>query len=173
MDQQQVTKTNKVVPKPFQLSSEGLAFVQKEMQRYETKLSATIPCLYKLQEENGGWISEQAIDHLAEVMMELPVSQLEEVFQFYTMFNKKPVGKYHVQVCCNITCSLLQGRELLQKMLETYSTKEGKITNDGKFTFTRVECLGSCGTAPMMQINDGYVENLTVDSALEHLKGLD
>lgn len=155
----------------FQLSSEGLQFVQTELKRYETKESAIIPALYRVQLEHAGWVPPEAIAYLSKVM-EIPEARINEVFYFYTMFNKEPVGRHHVQVCCNVACAMAGTREMLQSFLKTYQVAPGEMTQDKKFTFTAVECLGSCGTAPMMQINDDYHENLTLESAHQLLKEL-
>ncbi len=155
----------------FKLSEESLKKVKHELTRYETRESAIIPCLYLAQKENKGWVSEDVIQHLSEVM-DLPQSRINEVFRFYTMFNQKPVGKYHVQVCTNISCALNGGRELFATLLKELSVKQGEVTTDGRFTLNHVECLGSCGTAPMMQINDEYYENLTPQSAMSILRGM-
>ena len=155
----------------FKLSNEGLEFVKKELERYETKRSAILPCLYKVQEENGGWVSPEAVTHLSQVM-ELPEAWINEVLMFYTMYNKKPVGKLHVQVCCNVSCAMNGGRELAEAICKAYGTKNDELSSDGQVTVTRVECLGSCGTAPMMQVNDRYYENLTTDSALKIINDL-
>ena len=155
----------------FKLSSEGEAFVKKELTRYETKRSAIIPCLYKVQEENDGWVSPEAVEYLSQVM-DLPSAWINEVLKFYTMFNQKPVGKLHVQVCCNISCSMNGGRELASHLAKEFNVKDGEVSKDGNVTITRVECLGSCGTAPMMQVNDNYYENLTHDKAVSVIKEL-
>ena len=152
----------------FQLSKEGKEFVKKELGRYEDRYSAIIPCLYKAQEEHG-WISAEVIDCLAKEM-DLPHARIWEVAKFYTMFNKEPVGKYHIQVCCNISCSMAGGRELTQLICNKVGVKENEISSDGKFTVSRVECLGSCDTAPMMQVNDEYYENLTEEKVEKLLK---
>ena len=155
----------------FKLSDEGQKFVKAQLERYEDRHSAIIPALYRVQSENNGWVSAEAIEYLAG-FMDLPVARIEEVFKFYTMFNQKPVGKYHVQVCCNISCAMNGGRELISKLCQEFHAEEGKPTPDSRFTFSRVECLGSCGTAPMMQVNDDYHENLTPESAVQLLKEL-
>jgi NADH-quinone oxidoreductase subunit E len=155
----------------FQLSSEGLSAVKKELARYETKESAIIPSLYIAQKENKGWVSKDVIHHLS-VVMEIPESKISEVFQFYTMFNQKPVGHHHIQVCTNISCALEGGRELADHICKELKTDYGDVTPDGLFTVNRVECLGSCGTAPMMQVNDKYYENLTKESAMNILRGM-
>lgn len=155
----------------FQLSPEGLKEVQKEMKRYETKESAIIPALYVAQKENKGWVSDEVISHLSQVM-EIPASRINEVFRFYTMFNQKPVGKNHVQVCTNISCALNGGRELAKHICKELKVGFDQVTEDGCFTVSKVECLGSCGTAPMMQVNDKYHENLTPESAMNILRGM-
>jgi NADH-quinone oxidoreductase subunit E len=156
----------------FTLSEEGLAFVKKELGRYETKKSAIIPCLYRAQTENGGHITPEVIDYLSQVMG-LPVADIHEVFTFYSMFNKKPVGKYHIQVCCNLSCAMNGGREMTDHILDQLRIEDGQVTADGKYSVSRVECLGSCGTAPMMQINDKYFEGLTNGSAMDIIRGLE
>lgn len=155
----------------FQLSAEGLATVKKELGRYEIKDSAIIPSLYVAQKENKGYITTDVIHHLSQVM-DIPVSKINEVFKFYTMFNQQPVGKHHVQVCTNISCALEGGRELTSHICHELGVKLDQITADGRFTVSRVECLGSCGTAPMMQVNDKYYENLTPESAMNILRGM-
>jgi NADH-quinone oxidoreductase subunit E len=155
----------------FELSKEGLNEVQKELKRYETKESAIIPALYVAQKENKGWVSQEVIDHLAQVM-DLPAAKINEVFKFYTMFNQKPVGKHHIQVCCNISCALNGARELAYHITKELKTEFDQVTSDGRFTVSKVECLGSCGTAPMMQINETYFENLTHESAMNIIRGL-
>jgi NADH-quinone oxidoreductase subunit E len=80
------------------------------------------------------------------------------------MYNRKPVGKYHVQVCRNLSCSLLGAEHLIEHVAKKLGVRPGETTPDGKFTLATVECLGSCGTAPVMQVNDEYHENLTVES---------
>ncbi len=155
----------------FQLSSEGLSKVQSELKRYEQKESAIIPCLFIAQAENKGWINVEVIQSLAKVM-DIPDSKINEVFKFYTMFNQKPVGKYHVQVCTNISCALEGGRELASHLCNELKIKLDEVSSDGRFTISRVECLGSCGTAPMMQVNDRYYEKLTNESAMNLLRGM-
>ncbi|MBX7230753.1 MAG: NAD(P)H-dependent oxidoreductase subunit E [Bdellovibrionales bacterium] len=148
----------------FQLSPEGKEFVQGELSRYENKYSAIIPCLYRCQKENQGWVSPACIRYLSQIM-EIPEAHIWEVAKFYTMFNKEPVGRLHIQVCCNISCALNGGRELADHLCQTYSLNAGEVSSDGMLTISRVECLGSCGTAPMMQINESYHENLNPEKA--------
>ena len=112
------------------------------------------------------------IEELSRVM-DLPASAIQEVATFYTMFNKKPTGKYHIQVCCNVTCAMKKGRELTDYILKKLDLEEGEVSNDGLFTVSRVECLGSCDTAPVLQVNFDYHENLDekkVDLLLDQLR---
>lgn len=153
----------------FKLSAEGEAFVKKELGRYEDRHSAIIPALYRVQTENGGWVSKDCVAYLSQ-LMDLPEGAIEEVLTFYTMFNQKPVGKLHVQVCANISCAMNGGRELAAHLSEELGVKENEVSADGRYTITRVECLGSCGTAPMMQVNDNYYENLTPEKAVKLLR---
>lgn len=163
----------------FQLSNEGVEKVKSELKRYEAKESAIIPALYLAQRENKGWISDDVITHLAQVM-ELPESKINEVFKFYTMFNQKPVGRHHVQVCSTLSCHVNGAADLLNHFCKEFKVGLDEVTKDGRFTFSRAECLGSCGTAPMMEITshlgekstDKYHENLTPESALNILRGL-
>lgn len=155
----------------FELSKQGEEFVKKELTRYETKISAIIPSLYKVQEEKG-WVPNEAIAYLSKIM-DIPESAIYEVFMFYTMFNKQEVGKLHVQVCTNVSCAMNGGRELTQAICKAYNVKVGEVSKDGKVSVSKVECLGSCGTAPMMQVNEDYYENLTTDKALKILKELE
>ncbi len=155
----------------FQLSAEAQSAVKKELTRYESKDSAIIPSLYIAQKENKGWISTEVIRHLSE-LMDIPESKIAEVFKFYTMFNQKPVGKFHVQVCTNISCAVNGSRELAHHICKELDAKFGEVSKDGRFTVSKVECLGSCGTAPMMQVNDKYYESLTPESAMNILRGM-
>ena len=158
--------------KSFSLSPEGLAFVKKQMTRYETKRSAILPCLYRVQKENNGWISPSAVSYLSEVMG-IPTAQIQEVLSFYTMFNKKPVGKWHIQVCCNISCAMNGARETVNALCQGFDVKEGEISKDGLVTVTRVECLGACDQAPVAQVNDlPYMGPLRPEKAVTDLKTL-
>jgi len=154
----------------FKLSPEGVEFVKKELARYETKYSAIIPSLYRVQKENG-WVPPESVPYLSQ-LMDLPEAHINEVLYFYTMFNKTPVGKYHIQVCANISCCMNGGRELADYLCKHFGVQEGQVSADGKVTISKVECLGSCDTAPMMQVNDCYLENLTPETAIRKLKDM-
>lgn len=155
----------------FQLSNEAKQKVLSELTRYESKQSAVLPALYIGQKENNGHISAEVIKELSKVM-EIPESQINEVFTFYSMYNKNKIGKYHVQVCRTLSCMLNGAEELTAHLCNELHVKLNEVTTDGRFTISEVECLGSCGTAPMMQIGNKYYENLTPESAMNLLRGM-
>ena len=152
----------------FSLSSEGQSLIKKEMTRYETKLSCLIPCLWQIQKEKG-WVSKEAVSWLSGET-EIPESHIFEVLMFYTMFNKKPVGKFHVQVCTNVSCALRGGRELVQELGKALDIKEGETSLCGNWTLSRVECLGACDEAPVIQLNEEYLGKMKADKILSILK---
>jgi NADH-quinone oxidoreductase subunit E len=156
----------------FKLSEDGIAKVKKELTRYESKRSAILPCLYIVQRQNGGWVSPEAVTYLS-ALMDIPEAQITEVLSFYTMYNTKPVGKNHVQVCTTLSCAMNGARELADHLCKTFDVKYDEVTKDGRFSISRVECLGSCGTAPMMQVGDQYYENLTLESAVQLLRKME
>ena len=158
---------------PVNLTDKTRQFIQKELQRYEHPRSAILPVLHWVQShEGGGWLSPEWLEAVAQEL-KMPLAWVQEVCSFYTMFNKKPVGKYHVQVCGNISCTMGGGRELLDSLCKEFKAHPGKVSPCGKFTFSKVECLGSCDTAPMMQVNEKYIENLNPEKAIQSLKELD
>ena len=155
----------------FQLSNDGKQKVLNELKRYESKQSAVLPALYIGQKENNGFINAEVIKELSKVM-DIPEAQINEVFTFYSMYNKEKVGKYHVQVCRTLSCMLNGAEELTAHLCTELNVKLNEVTKDGRFTISEVECLGSCGTAPMMQIGNKYHENLTPESAMNLLRGM-
>lgn len=155
----------------FELSAEGTTKIKKELERYEAKESAIIPALYIAQKENKGWVSADVVRSLSRVM-DIPESKINEVFKFYTMFNQNPVGKYHVQICGTLSCHVNGAHDLIQQVCRELKVGLDEVTKDGRYSISRVECLGSCGTAPMMQVNDKYFENLTPESTMNILRGL-
>ena len=155
----------------FQLSSEAKQKILDELKRYESKQSAVLPALYIGQKENNGHVSAEVVKELSKVM-DIPESQINEVFTFYTMYNKNKVGKYHIQVCRTLSCMLNGAAELTAHICKELNVKLNEVTKDGRFSVSEVECLGSCGTAPMMQIGNKYHENLTPESAMNLLRGM-
>ena len=141
------------------------------LKRYPDKSSAMLPVLHLAQDEFKV-LSDDVIEYLSDIMGFSP-AYIKGVVTFYKLFNTKPVGKYHIQLCTNISCSILGSEDILAYLKEKLGLNEGEVSSDGKFSLTTVECLGSCGTAPVMQINDTYYENLTKEKVDEILKSLD
>lgn len=155
-------------------SKESLEIIEKMITRYpEGKhKSALIPVLHIAQAEFGGWLSTETMDYVASVLQLKPI-EVYEVASFYSMFNLKPVGKCVLEVCHTGPCAINGGEALVEYLSKKLNIKVGETTADGMFTLKAVECLGSCGTAPMLQCGKDYFENLTdekVDAMLEKMK---
>ncbi len=155
-------------------SKETLEIIEKMVARYpEGKhKSALIPVLHLAQAEFGGWLSPETMDYVASVLNLKPI-EVYEVASFYSMFNLKPVGKCVLEVCHTGPCAINGGEALVEYLSKKLNIKVGETTSDGMFTLKAVECLGSCGTAPMLQCGKDYFENLTdekVDAMLEKMK---
>jgi len=156
----------------FRLNKEIVSKIKSLAKKFPDKNSALLPALHLIQDEFG-WIPAEAVKQLAKILDTTP-NKIYGVLTFYTMFKTQPVGKYHIQVCRNVSCSLMGAKNIIQHLSEKIKITPGETTKDKKFTLSLVECLGSCGTAPVMMINDKYYENLDekkVDSILESLKG--
>jgi NADH-quinone oxidoreductase subunit E len=133
--------------------------------------SLTLPCLRRIQEVRG-FVADQDIDWLVEYLG-VPRVQIEEVLTFYTQFRREPIGRWHVQTCRNVSCSMRGAERLIDHLSRKLGVKIGETTPDGRFTLSVVECLGSCGTAPVVMVNDTYHENMDaarIDALLESLK---
>ena len=145
--------------------------IEEIISHYPKKKAALLPVLHAAQQEFG-YISADTERAVANMLDIKPV-EVREVTTFYTMFNRQPVGKYHIQVCSNLSCSLLGMEKLIDYLKEKLNIEPGQTTPDGKFTLSTVECLGACEEAPCMQINFDYYGNLTrekIDSVLKSLK---
>ena len=151
-------------------SEETRRELDRIVSRYPDREAAILPALYLAQREFG-YVSGEAIAYLAG-LIGVTAARVEGVATFYTMYNRKPVGKFHVQICRNLSCSLMGAEHLIDRVSRKLGIRPGETTADGRFTLTKVECLGSCGTAPVMQVNDDYYENLTADSIDRILDGL-
>jgi NADH-quinone oxidoreductase E subunit len=143
------------------LSADTRQKIEVLTQRYPQARSALIPSLHLAQAE-AGYLSPEIIRELAKIFRLSP-NEVYEVASFYTMLFKKPVGKYVIQVCTNISCLLCNCEEIMAHLQKRLGIKPGETTPDRKFTLMEVECLASCGTAPVVQINEDYHENLTVE----------
>lgn len=154
----------------FEFNEENLRKIEILQKKYPDKHSSIMPVLYIAQEQNG-WISGEVMIAVA-ALLGIPESEVLGVVTFYTMYHKKPVGKYHLQVCTNVSCMLRGGYRIWEKIKEKYDLDEGTVSPDGKFSLEEVECMGSCGTAPMIAINDDFFENLTPGKAIELIDSL-
>jgi NADH-quinone oxidoreductase E subunit len=139
--------------------------------RYPVKRSALIPLLYLAQREQG-YVTEEAMVEIAGILGLTP-PQVYETVTFYTLFNLKPIGKFHIQICRSLMCALVGSDTVIEWIKTKLGISPGETTPDGLFTLSLVECLASCGTGPMMQINEDYYERLTeekVDQILADLR---
>ena len=154
-----------------EFSPTALAEFNEIVARYPKKDAAMLPVLYLAQREFG-YVGDEAIDYVARLMEQAP-ARVRGVVSFYTMFNMKPIGRHHIQVCRTLPCALGGAEKVTAFLTQKLGIKPGQTTEDGRFTLSEVECLASCGTAPMMQINDDYYENLTeekIDRILDTMK---
>ena len=154
----------------LKLSPQSLKRVKEVMTHYPNKQAALLPILQIVQEEKG-YVPEEMEADIAETV-EVPVVRVREVITFYTLYNRQPVGKYHVQMCRTISCTLCGHRELLKYMKEKLGVEAGQTSPDGKYTLNVVECLAACEMAPAMQINEKYYGNLSVERIDEILANL-
>jgi NADH-quinone oxidoreductase subunit E len=129
--------------------------------QYPQPRSALIPSLHLVQEQIG-YLPPEAISEVAQ-LFHLAPNEVYEVASFYTMLYKKPMGRYVIQVCTNISCLLCNCEELMAHLQKRLGIRPGETTSDRKFSLLEVECLASCGTAPVVQINEDYHENLTIE----------
>lgn len=129
-----------------------------------------LPVLNLAQQEFG-YLGEEAIAYVAK-LMEQPPARVHGVVSFYTMLNTRPIGRHHIQVCRTLSCALRGAEKITGCIGEKLGIEIGQTTADGRFSLSEVECLASCGTAPMMQINDDYYENLTEEKVMEILESL-
>jgi NADH-quinone oxidoreductase E subunit len=157
----------------FAFTQENLTKITEILKKYpdDRKASAVLPLLDLAQRQNSGWLNHEAITEVANL---LGIAELRvyEVASFYTMFNLKPVGKYHVQVCGTIPCALRGAEEIIKTCKDKLNILLGQTTECGMFSLSEVECLGACVNAPMMQINDDFFEDLTQESVEQILDDL-
>ena len=159
-------------PASFAFTEESLAKAKAAITKYPAgrQRSAVMPILDIVQRQDG-WVSLAAMNVVAE-MLELAPIRVYEVATFYTMFNLKPVGKYHLQVCTNLPCMLRGSQEIVEACESALGVGLGETTEDGKFTLSEVECLGACVNAPVIWIGDDYYEDLSVDSTKAIIEAL-
>lgn len=157
----------------FQFTDDNLKKAQAYIEKYpqDKQASAILPLLDLAQRQNDGWLSQEVIEYVAN-FLNMPAIRVYEVASFYTMFNLKPVGRYHVQVCGTTPCWLRGAEDIMHACEAALAIKKGETTLDNLFTLSEVECLGACVNAPVVQINDDYYENLSPESVQTTIESL-
>ena len=157
-------------PENFEFNSSSLEAANKIISRYPNgkQKSAVMALLYIAQKQNNNWIPLVAMKYIAK-FLEMPYIKVYEVATFYSMFNLSPVGKYFVQVCTTTPCMIRGANKLIEACKEKISKNESELLTNKNCSWVEVECLGSCVTAPMMQINNDYYEDLDKEKALKIL----
>ena len=160
--------------KEIKFSDETLEVIAKIIKRYPEgrQKSALLPLLHIAQAEFDGWLSSEVMDYVASILNIKPI-EVYEVASFYSMYNLKPVGKCLLEVCRTGPCMINGADDLVEHFEKKLNIKDGETTADGMFTLKTVECLGSCGTAPMLQCGADYYENLDnqkADALLDKLR---
>ena len=151
-------------PASFDFTPHNSAWLEKQIAKYPDgrQASAVVPALWQAQKQNNYWLPQKAIEKVAE-LLDMPKIRVLEIATFSTMFNLEPVGQYYIQLCGTTPC-MLCGSDDLIKVLERRVGPQRKVTADGLFSWLEVECLGACCNAPMVQINDDFYEDLTVEN---------
>ena len=166
-------KIHDIQPEEFKFTDKNLLFSKNILKKYpeKNKKSAVMPLLYLAQKQNENWISLAAIKYIAKYLS-MPYISVYEVVTFYTMYNLAPVGKHFIQVCTTTPC-LIRGADKIVKICkEKISPNENEISKNGKCSWIEVECLGACVSAPMMQINEDYYEDLNEEKTRKILESL-
>ncbi len=158
----------------IKFSEEALKKVQQIVAQYpsDKSKSALLPLLHLAQAEFDGWLSVETMDYVASILNIKPI-EVYEVASFYTMFNLRPTGKYLIEVCQTSSCWMCGAEDIVRYLEKKLQVEVGQPTQDGMFEIKTVECLGSCGTAPMFQIGAQYYENLTfekIDTIIDQLR---
>lgn len=146
----------------FSLNADDTKKLDQIVGRYPNKMAACIPVLHLCQEANDNWVSPEVIEYVAQ-KLELSTAHVKGVVTFYSLFNESRPGKHQVWVCRTLSCALRGGSEIIAHCEKRLGIKVGETTRDGKVTLRTAECLASCGTAPMMQVDKRFVENLTIE----------
>ena len=155
----------------FEFTSENKKKFEEFLTRYPQKRAVLLPALWLAQEQIG-WISPEAMEYIGK-LLDLAPAYVYETATFYTMYHLKPIGRHHIQVCNSVCCHLRGSEQTVDHLKKKLNVDVGESTADGRFHLSTVECLGSCGTAPMMQVNNDYYEDLTdekIDKILGELK---
>ena len=145
----------------FKYTQENEEKFQTIAKKYPKIDSMMLPALWLVQEQEG-WVSPDAMIYVAQKIEKSPI-EVYEFATFYTMFNLKPIGTYHIELCKTLSCMIMGAPELKKFIKETLGIEPGQTSIDGKFHLSEVECQGACGGAPMIALNHQYHENLTVE----------
>jgi len=166
-------KIEKNQPKSFIFNEKNKTKIKDILFKYpkDRKKSAVMPLLDLAQRQNGGWIPLAAIKEISKII-DVPYIKIYEVATFYTMYNLAPVGKYFVQVCTTTPCMVRGSSKIVNLCKKYIHQEEATLSKDGKSSWIEVECLGACVSAPMMQINDDYYEDLDEKSAVKIFEGI-
>lgn len=154
----------------FKFTEDNLKRIEESLSRYPQKRAALMPVLYIAQEQNG-FISGEVMTEVAKIL-EITPEDVLGVVTFYTMYHQQPVGKYHIQVCTNVSCMLKGSSGIYERVKEKLGLDHMQVTKDKLFSLEEVECMGSCGTAPMLAVNEDYFENLTKEEADQIIESL-
>ena len=152
------------------ITQENLKKIEELRKRYPTSQAALLPVLWIAQEQEG-WISEDMMRYVGK-LLDLPYGHILGVVTFYTMYQSKKPGKYHIEVCTNVSCMLRGSDKILETIEHRCGAKPGQISADGKWAVSEVECMGACSGAPMFAIGEEYYENLTPEKTEELLSSL-
>ncbi len=155
-------------------SEEAKTTLDKIVAKYPTKKAALLPALWLAQEQYGGWLPAEAMAEVAGYL-DMSAAEVEGVATFYTMYNKAPIGKFHIEVCHNIACMVVGADDLIDHIAHKLGVSKGETTPDKKFTISGAECLGACANAPCFMIGDKYYENMTpekTDKVIDELAKL-
>lgn len=144
--------------------------IEKLKKQYPEQQSALMGVLWMAQHKFG-WISKDVMTYIAG-LLELPVSHVEGVATFYTMYHKKPMGRHHIQVCTNVSCMLRGGEDIYRHVANKLALKHNEATADGRYSLEEVECMGACGGAPMVAINEDFYENIDINKLDEIIQTL-
>lgn len=160
-------------PESFSFSEKAEKEIQGIMEKYppDRKASAVMPLLDLAQREAGGWLPVSALETVAD-KVGLAYMRVLEIASFYTMYNLKPVGKWHLQLCGTTPCWLRGSDDILKAIFDTLKLKPNETSENGEFTLTPVECLGACVNAPILQVNDDFYEDLDYESTKKLINSL-
>lgn len=146
-------------PQKFAFSDENERVFQETLKKYPTKMAVLLPALWLCQRQHG-YLTDDMLEYVAGRLDLSPV-HVYAVVEFYTMFHRRPTGRYHVQLCRTLSCVLCGCEQIRDHLEDRLGIRPGETSADGLFSLEEVECLGSCGTAPVMRVNDVYCEKVT------------